>query len=76
MGINKSQRLELDELAAYSAWPARLMSIDHFDIRHKTPSEVVREFGDEKWGQLLSTFKGRTRFTPGCFQKKLSFKKA
>ncbi len=53
----KLKKISLDEIANYSAWPPRLFSLDYFADRHKNSTEVNREFGDEKWGRLLKSFK-------------------
>ena len=55
--------ISLDEIAEYSAWPSRLLSLDSFATRYKSPAEVTREFGDEKWGCLFDAFKERSVFS-------------
>jgi hypothetical protein len=45
--------ISLDDLAKYSQWPKRLLSLEAFAVKYKTEKEVLREFQDEKWGQLL-----------------------
>ena len=55
--------ISLDEIAEYSAWPSRLLSLDPFPIRYKSAAEVTREFGDEKWGRLFGAFKERSFFS-------------
>ena len=47
----------LNELPKFSQWPARLLGIEHWETKEKTPEEIEREFGREKWGQLLARFK-------------------
>jgi len=47
------QKITLDELAKYTPWPKRLMSSDPLQVRHKTESEVIREFDREKWARVL-----------------------
>jgi hypothetical protein len=47
----------LDELAKFSPWPARLLGLTPWATREKTPDEIEREFGKEKWGALLERFK-------------------
>jgi hypothetical protein len=54
--------ISLDEIAGYSAWPSRLLSLAPFELRNKSSVEVEREFGDEKWGRLLELFKDRSSF--------------
>lgn len=43
----------VDDLARYSLWPARLLGLSPWETRTKTPLEIEREFGTEKWGKLL-----------------------
>ena len=52
-GSAGSVRISLDELPRYSDWPKRLLGLEPFAVKHKTESEVLREYRDEKWGQLL-----------------------
>ena len=56
------KKLSMNELAAWSSWPARLLSIDSFQSRDKSPESVSREFGNDKWGSLLSHFSDITSF--------------
>ena len=55
--------ITLDSIASFSSWPARLLGLETFSIKYKSPSEVKREFGDEKWGALLEIFSGFPSFT-------------
>lgn len=48
--------LELNDLPQYSNWVAELLS-DASSKRLKNQQEIVREFGLEKWGALLSRWK-------------------
>src|SRR5262249_37183244 len=43
----------VDDLPRYSPWPARLLGLEPFQPKQKTPAEVSREFEGEKWGPLL-----------------------
>ncbi|HEX6576634.1 MAG TPA: class I SAM-dependent methyltransferase [Gemmatimonadaceae bacterium] len=52
----------LDELPKFSQWPARLLGLVPWSAKEKTPDEIEREFGREKWGALLERFKA----TPGA----------
>lgn len=84
---NSFRKIMLDDIASYSGWPARLLGLDPFEIKQKNASEVIREFGDEKWGHLLKLFSGRPTFDLvdveamekdpkkiiPCFDKKLGF---
>jgi hypothetical protein len=45
--------VNLDDLPRFSDWPKRLLSLEPFGVKHKTESEVLREFQVEKWGELL-----------------------
>ena len=47
----------LNELPKFSKWPARLLGIEQWETKEKTPEEIEREFGKEKWGQLLERFR-------------------
>jgi hypothetical protein len=47
----------LDDLPKYSPWPARLLGLAPWSERKKTPEEIEREFGREKWGVLLERFR-------------------
>jgi hypothetical protein len=46
----------LDALPKFSPWPARLLGLEPFEPKTKTPEEIEREFGREKWGVLLEKF--------------------
>ena len=45
--------ISLNELPKFTDWPKRLLSLESFDVKYKTEKEVLREYQDEKWGQLL-----------------------
>jgi hypothetical protein len=47
------RRFTVDDLARYSPWPARLLGHSPWETRVKTPGEIEREFGVEKWGSML-----------------------
>jgi hypothetical protein len=47
----------LDELPKFSSWPARLLGVEPWSPRLKSPEEIEREFGREKWGSLLEKFR-------------------
>jgi hypothetical protein len=63
MNNSNLNKLTMDELASWSPWPARLLSIDPFEIKHKTTEAIIREFGDDKWGALLKLFADKSEFT-------------
>jgi hypothetical protein len=48
-----ADRFELNDLPLFSPWPARIMGVEHWEKRVKTPEEITREYEVEKWGQLL-----------------------
>ncbi len=50
--ISPGIRIDLDELPRYSIWPARLLS-DTGSVYEKTKAEILREFDQEKWNELL-----------------------
>lgn len=43
----------IDDLPKFSPWPARLLGLDHWEPKRKTAEEVLREYGNDKWGALL-----------------------
>lgn len=47
------KEISLDELPQYTPWPARLLSLEPWGQREKTPNEIKREYDREKWGGLL-----------------------
>ena len=55
-----SQVISFDEIAKYSQWPSRLLSLVPFQALYKSSAEVKREFGDEKWGRLFDAFKEKS----------------
>ncbi|MEO5588168.1 MAG: hypothetical protein ABIS03_01180 [Gemmatimonadaceae bacterium] len=46
----------LDDLPKYSPWPARLLGLEEWRTRSRTPADLEREFEREKWGSLLDRF--------------------
>ena len=62
MDENVSSKLTLDELANWSPWPRRLLSLDPYEIRTKTPESILREFDHEKWGKLFEFFATKREF--------------
>lgn len=47
----------MDDLPKFSPWPARLLGLSPWETRAKSPAEIEREFGREKWGALLERFR-------------------
>jgi len=43
----------LEDLPKYTDWPKRLVALESFAVKYKTEKEVLREFNQDKWGQLL-----------------------
>jgi len=54
---NDLEKISLDDLPMYSDWPEKLLSFDPINIKYKTESEVIREFEEEKWGDMLEHVK-------------------
>jgi tRNA G46 methylase TrmB len=52
MATTPPRKCTLDQLAAYSPWPARLLGLAPSEQKTKTPTEITREFEHEKWGPL------------------------
>jgi hypothetical protein len=46
--------LTINQLPLYSPWPARLLGLETWTPREKTPDEITREYEHEKWGPLLA----------------------
>lgn len=51
----------IDDLPRFSPWPARLLGLEPWEQRHKTPEEILREYEDEKWGPLLERLRAAER---------------
>jgi hypothetical protein len=49
---NFQTEISFNDLSKYSAWPARLLSLEHFPTRQKSKKEVLREYQTEKWNDL------------------------
>jgi len=56
--------ISLNDLPRFSDWPKRLLSLERFEIKHKTEAEVQREYQDEKWGELLLRVRSLSKPTP------------
>ena len=46
--------LTINDLPMYSPWPARLLGLEPWAPKEKTPAEITREYEQEKWGPLLT----------------------
>lgn len=44
----------VNDLPRFSPWPARLLGLEPWVAKRKTPAEVTREYEYEKWGPLLA----------------------
>jgi hypothetical protein len=55
--MNRAKRcltpILLEDLPKYTEWPKRLLALESFAVKQKTRGEVLREFNQDKWGQLL-----------------------
>ena len=56
------KKISFENISNYSKWPSRLLSLEPFEISPKSPSEVTREFGLDKWGSLLKHFSNKSSF--------------
>lgn len=50
--MNKKE-YRLNDIPRFSPWPARLLGLEPWQVRKKTPGAIIREFNAEKWGSLL-----------------------
>ena len=53
MNTTEKSNYGVNDLARFSPWPARLLGLEPWEQRQKTPQEIVREYENEKWGRLL-----------------------
>ncbi len=51
----------LDDLPRFSPWPSRLLGLQSWEQKQKTPQEISREYENEKWGALLEQVKTTDR---------------
>src|SRR6266542_1403017 len=47
-------QFDINDLPRLSPWPARLLGLEPWQERRKTPNEITREYEHEKWGPLLA----------------------
>jgi len=52
--------LSLNDLPAFSSWPAILLGVKAFPVKHRTKDEVLREYDREKWGKVLELLKSQS----------------
>jgi hypothetical protein len=45
--------INLEDLPKFTEWPKRLLALELLAVKYKTEKEVLREFNQDKWGQLL-----------------------
>jgi len=57
----KNTRYSLNDLPRFSPWPARLLGLEPWEPKRKTPQEVTREYEHEKWGPLLEKVRAAGR---------------
>lgn len=50
----------INDLPFYSKWPARLLGLEDFTPTKKNNDEIEREFGVDKWGDLLGKIESGT----------------
>ena len=50
---NDRNPINLEDLPKFTEWPRRLLALELFTVKYKTAKEVLREFNQDKWGQLL-----------------------
>jgi hypothetical protein len=51
--VAPGMRIDLDDLPRYSIWPAKLLN-NTGGLYEKTRTEILREFDQEKWSELLA----------------------
>ena len=51
------KKYTIDDLPAFSRWPARLLGIEPWQRQERTNDDLEREYGVEKWGALLTALK-------------------
>jgi hypothetical protein len=56
MTISDPPEFTVNELPQFSPWPARLLGLETWQPRKKTPAEVAREYERDKWGSLLERY--------------------
>lgn len=59
--------LALNDLPAFSPWPAILLGAKPFPRKHRTKDEVLREYDREKWGRALVFLQTQPDFASADF---------
>jgi hypothetical protein len=57
----KKAGYSINDLPRYSPWPARLLGLEPWVQRQKTPAEITREYEHEKWGPLWARVRAANR---------------
>jgi hypothetical protein len=57
----KKAKFTINDLPRFSPWPARLLGLEPWAQRQKTPVEITREYEHEKWGPLLTRVRAANR---------------
>ena len=56
--------ITLNELPGLSPWPARLLGLEEFGQRRRTPEHVIREYDLDKYGPLLAAVEREPGLSP------------
>ncbi len=56
------KRIPLDELPAWSPWPARLLGLEPWRIPNRTLAKIDAEYDREKYAQCLARSRARIGF--------------
>lgn len=51
----------INDLPRYSSWPTRLLGLETWEQRSKTPETIHREYENEKWSSLLKKVENSKR---------------
>ena len=63
--------ITIDELPRYNHWPAKILGLESINTSlQKTPESIVREYGQDKWGEILSLLKNDVSLTMNEIDKK------
>ena len=62
--LRQRKKISLNDLPKYSDWVKRIFAFEKFDIKYKTEKEVLREFQDEKWNNILNRVRSLIKPTP------------
>jgi hypothetical protein len=54
---NKNIRISFEDISKFSNWPKKLFSPQTCEVKYKTEKEVLREYQQDKWGELLKQVK-------------------